>query len=55
VKKLYQCMPVNDRAWLARVAFVGTLLWVGMIVAVALAPAPEPMESASLVSEAVPP
>ena len=48
MKKLYECMPVGERAWLARVAFIGTLLWVGMIVAVALAPAVEEIESASL-------
>ena len=45
MKKLYECMPVGERAWLARVAFIGTLLWVGMIVAVALAPAAEQIES----------
>ena len=55
MKKLYQCMPVGERAWLARVAFIGALLWVGMIVAVALAPAAEEIDSASLVSEAAPP
>ena len=48
MKKLYECMPVGERAWLARVAFIGALLWVGMVVAVALAPAAEEIESASL-------
>jgi len=51
VKKLYECMPVGERAWLARVAFIGVLLWVGMIVAVVLSPTADEMESASLVSE----
>ena len=55
MKKLYECMPVGERAWLARVAFIGALLWVGMIVAVALAPAVEQIESASLEPAASPP
>ena len=55
MKKLYQCMPVGERAWLARVAFIGALLWVGMIVAVALAPAAEQIESASLEPDVSPP
>ena len=24
MKKLYECMPVGERAWLARVAFIGS-------------------------------
>jgi hypothetical protein len=43
MKKLYQCMPVGERAWLARVAIVGAVLWMGMIIAVALAPASDDM------------
>ena len=55
MRKLYECMPVGERAWLARVAFIGALLWVGMIVAVALAPAAEQIEAASLEPDVPPP
>ncbi len=55
MKKLYECMPVGERAWLTRVALIGALLWVGMIVAVALAPAAEQIESASLEPDVSPP
>ena len=55
MKKLYECMPVGERAWLARVALLGAVLWIGIIVAVALAPTAEEIESASLVSEVSPP
>ena len=51
MKKLYECMPVGERAWLARVAFLGAVLWIGIIVAVALAPTVDEIESAALVSK----
>lgn len=38
MKKLYECMPARERAWLARVAFLAAVLWLGVIAAVALAP-----------------
>ena len=48
MKKLYQCMPVGERAWLARVAIVGAVLWMGMIIAVAFAPASDDMRWSSI-------
>ena len=46
MKKLYECMPVGERAWLARVAVAGALLWIGMIIAVAVAPATDDVVTA---------
>ena len=48
MKKLYECMPVGERAWLARVAGIGAVLWIGMIVAIALAPATDDVVTAKI-------
>ena len=48
LKKLYECMPTEERAWLARVALLACVLLIGVIATAALASSAEDMETHSL-------
>lgn len=40
-------MPVGERAWLARVAFMAAAIWIGVLVSVALTSGTEDMHPLS--------
>ena len=47
MKKLYECLPVGERAWLARVAFIAAAIWITAVVSVAITPTTDDMHPLS--------